>query len=639
MSVTIFIIVFIKKMENITYMKYKIFVYLFVVCLLGVAVSPLSSSSRPSAPVLPPPNSGGHYPPTNLSISISTDKFELYRGEIIEVSYSIKGGNNSIYDIKGKIKIPSYFDDITDVSMQRGYKTDKRCYKIIFNGDLGKNKYANCSYKARISSDAPLGVCFLNDTIDKSTWRWSRKKNLNVEGNYTLHIKNVKPKVQSSSVTIPTTIPFSCKSSQNMLICTDSDKPLKLNLDVSATDEDCDYENLTYSWRIASSTEKSTGIFYNTTLCESTYTLKIMIPEKCYIFYVSANDSINQSDELQTDILYGDTNYTGIYILSSRTAIPIVVYAIILILLLLIGWTKDQIFKSEWWQYIENKCRTNGKSYIYEIILAAAVIAITMLYVVLYYFDYVHELFLSDYFDFTPDWILLYLKSLQFFGIYVYVVIFMLVVYFAEVCFGQRKEHDPNKLNMATSEEHDPNKLNMATSKEHDSDKLNMAISEEHDTNKLNMAISEDHDSNKLNMAISEDHDPNKLNMATVLWFSSTIIMLILLLSFNKIISHIELSPTQTWLQTYYGELGEIFATILAIVAAFYTATSHEYDPDLLRNFVALYGIIVILSIWGFSAGTLVEFNTMVDITNLFNLFSIAVFETTLLLVPVAIVC
>ena len=59
------------------------------------------------------------------------------------------------------------------------------------------------------------------------------------------------------------------------------------------------------------------------------------------------------------------------------------------------------------------------------------------------------------------------------------------------------------------------------------------------------------------------------------------------------------------------------------------------------RSFRTLYSVIVVLSIWGFSVGLTAKFPPLVDLTleNLFNLISIGVFETTLLLVPPAMIC
>lgn len=58
-----------------------------------------------------------------------------------------------------------------------------------------------------------------------------------------------------------------------------------------------------------------------------------------------------------------------------------------------------------------------------------------------------------------------------------------------------------------------------------------------------------------------------------------------------------------------------------------------------MQYFFLLYGTMLALSIWGFSIGFTVYFPPLVDLNraNLFNLVSIAVFETTLLLVPLAI--
>jgi len=130
--------------------------------------------------------------------------------------------------------------------------------------------------------------------------------------------------------------------------------------------------------------------------------------------------------------------------------------------------------------------------------------------------------------------------------------------------------------------------------------------------------------------------------------------MALLLCSLVMIIPRIEPSILEEHLRNYYGEMGEIFATVLAIVAAFYTAAPKNVInitelsnncvdmfpyPRLIHRFVLLYGIMVALCLWGFTAGTTVKYDYIIDfsLSNLINLSSILVFAATLMLIPPAI--
>ncbi len=128
--------------------------------------------------------------------------------------------------------------------------------------------------------------------------------------------------------------------------------------------------------------------------------------------------------------------------------------------------------------------------------------------------------------------------------------------------------------------------------------------------------------------------------------------MAALLWSIVFIISRSDPSSLENYLRLYYSSMGEIFATILAIVAAFYTAMpkniiniphNKEVDkiyiyPTILHRFVIVYGFILALSLWGLSAGTSINFSPYI-VFDLYNLASISVFFTTLMMIPPAITC
>lgn len=111
-------------------------------------------------------------------------------------------------------------------------------------------------------------------------------------------------------------------------------------------------------------------------------------------------------------------------------------------------------------------------------------------------------------------------------------------------------------------------------------------------------------------------------------------------------------------MSSYYSGIGQIFATIFAILAAFYTSApknilninnidknTNRKDlypfPTMLHHFIIVYGSIVALSLWGLSAGTMIKFTPTIEINleNFPNLISIFVFSATLMLIPPAITC
>ncbi|MGC9515424.1 PEGA domain-containing protein [Methanocrinis sp.] len=205
---------------------------------------------------------------------------------------------------------------------------------------------------------------------------------------------------------------------------------------------------------------------------------------------------------------------------------------------------------------------------------------------------------------------MVYLESLSLFEIYVYLVVFFVVVYFTEACFGQELTSSSKRTRTGL---------------------------------------------------LSNISNSIKLVTVSKLWIINSIFMLVVLLSLDAVIlkiNSLDAFDTQSWLANYYGKMAEIFATILAIIAAFYTAIPrnvisarrgrdgkedkyHYVHTKILQYFLVLYGVIVALSIWGFSAGITVDFPPLVELNweNFFNLVSIGVFETTLLLVPPAIIC
>jgi len=144
---------------------------------------------------------------------------------------------------------------------------------------------------------------------------------------------------------------------------------------------------------------------------------------------------------------------------------------------------------------------------------------------------------------------------------------------------------------------------------------------------------------------LEEENQPKLL-------ITNGIIMAILLWSIVFVIPRIDPISVEEHLRSYYATMSEIFATILAIVAAFFSgmpknilnlSKSHRTDrlypyPIMLHRFVIVYGSILALSFWGLSAGTYINFNPFVNLDP-YNMMSIFIFFLTLTLIPPAITC
>lgn len=131
------------------------------------------------------------------------------------------------------------------------------------------------------------------------------------------------------------------------------------------------------------------------------------------------------------------------------------------------------------------------------------------------------------------------------------------------------------------------------------------------------------------------------------------IFMAILLWSIVFVISNVEPTDLEEHIRSYYATMGEIFATILAIVAAFFSGmpknildiSKGDDNPRvlypyqaMLYRFVVVYGSILALSLSGLSAGTYINFNPYIT-WDINNLVFTSIFFITLMLIPPAITC
>jgi len=589
-------------------LNYKILIYIVLIFLCFI---------HPQSCQIPEPY---HKPRVNLSIHVSTNNCinnsyaEYYRGDIIELVYTLNGeeftkkGSSNKYtcyveNINGLIHVPNYIT-IIDKKNIRNY-LDEGEHIIVFDRDVGTNKSKNISYKGKISIYASLGNHSLSqETIRKEEWTWRRKHDLTCNDNIIINIRNNIPSVSSAYIIIPKMTSLSCLPCNNTktLIYNNLQEPIKLNFVVSAYDRDD--KKLDYNWYLKDVTKNNETFLFNTSYPNFSHLLTIpnLTSGRKFSFSVIANDRSDNSIPFNATFIHEKEFYDTIYIPSTHPTVPIILYIFIIFFLIIFG-VKEKYFYIIY-NTIKKRLHIEETPFVDEIVLFIILLFITSTYI--YINKYGYWLLYKFY---ESDELMVYLKSLNLFEIYIYLIVFVVIVYFTEVCFGW--EEPPKLMNNGTT------------------------------------------------FLESLIKSFNLITITSKLWIINSVLMLIVLLSFDSIVLRANSIDTQNWLINYYGEIGEIFATILAIIAAFYTAipknvvsikrmrygekkkTYSYLHTKILQYFLVLYSVIVVLSIWGFSVGIIADFPPMVDLnkTNFFNLISIGVFETTLLLVPPAISC
>lgn len=123
------------------------------------------------------------------------------------------------------------------------------------------------------------------------------------------------------------------------------------------------------------------------------------------------------------------------------------------------------------------------------------------------------------------------------------------------------------------------------------------------------------------------------------------LLMIFILASFYGISSGITHDIYQH-LYNYYSTIIQVLGTLLGLILGFYIAKfdgakeeKNKIYLNTLEYLVLLYGSIIILSLWGLSMTETILFTPLIKFNqeNLANIVSIWVFESTLLLAPLAI--
>jgi hypothetical protein len=126
--------------------------------------------------------------------------------------------------------------------------------------------------------------------------------------------------------------------------------------------------------------------------------------------------------------------------------------------------------------------------------------------------------------------------------------------------------------------------------------------------------------------------------------FINNLFMIFILISFYYIYSGISESLYEH-LYRYYSNITQVYGTLLGIILGFYvakfdsTAKRSENYLKTLEYLVVLFGSLIGLSFWGLSSGATIYFTPLIEFNpeNLPNIFSIWIFESTLLLIPMTI--
>jgi hypothetical protein len=137
------------------------------------------------------------------------------------------------------------------------------------------------------------------------------------------------------------------------------------------------------------------------------------------------------------------------------------------------------------------------------------------------------------------------------------------------------------------------------------------------------------------------DKNSSKYNIILI----NDLLMIFILASFYGISSGIT-GDIYERLNNYYSTITQILGTLLGFILGFYIAKFNNAKKErskvylmTLEYLVLLYGTIIILSLWGLSMTETIYFTPLIEFNqeNLTNIVSIWVFESTLLLSPLAI--
>lgn len=698
-------------------------VFFIILIVLIITIAPKSAAQ--DIPGYEPPyreergiggGSGGQ-PLRDLHVNISTNDNVYYRGDTLLINFSVKAANEDVKNIKINFLIPIFFESLEPISKSSDYT--KNGNNIIFeNKSMSKHSFSNCTYKATISISSDSKVFDLNKTIN--SWNWDRKRTLIINDNKKseINIINNPPSVVYAEMQpVSSSEDFIFNSEAKYLTYMRSKNSNLIEFYVKIDAFDRDDNDLTYFLRINNSNVTNSIITLN--ISDTIFLWDNFRPGN-YSFHVSVKDPLlESSDEILANISYNKQHYVSLIVPPQNQMTPLWLYAFIIATIIVLARLKRYIINIGRRSELRRKFIINYHLF-FRTKFSDVIIIFFIISIITYIYFFIYT---TNGLDSKLDK-MLYSKSLSFFELYVYMVVFLIVVYITETTFGH---HDLLKSDSYISSK--PNLLPTWFL-------WPKPISVMYTT--IFKAV-------------------YSTTTTSTLWLGNSLLMLLMLLSLDFLVYRISPDFTESWLRNYYGVMAEVFATILAIVAAFYVTipkniiitkeqllfsckdvkdpiglavifnnakdpkkdplsyyircqldpstiknftyksktqrnlvnelnkiihdknllskiesvdklnslkseASYIYKnrklletaypnclirdiieykhPKMLNNFIILYSIIVLLSIWGLSIGFTAQFNPFVIISpdSIFNLIKIAIFEITLLLVPPAII-
>ena len=571
--------------------------------LTGIAIGEVTIIGRP----------GGNRPVPllYLNINLSISKMEINRSDEFTLTYDfyndpLKNDNRDIYNIN--------FSDFISNSFQIIKADGKNLSKplqseIILSVDrLLSGRHVTKNWTLCSERNAKTGYVNVLDLgrrgfgyldlkwgkhiayIELKWGYFNKIQNDNKENdNLLIKIDNNLPRISNASVYI--TSPNICTEKE--LICWDTNRPLTAVFQASATDVE-DLDNLTYNWNVEYS---DSGKVYISDIIPSrsrylNYSLNLD-PRRNYFFKVKSIDSEKGiSNESQVNITGSNgIGYKSILIPNWEFYLYNTVILFFVVMIMLISFIKlnsKYIITNKLFKNLSQKTpllRSALSLFCNEPIYGfSQFILVTLIYIAFLQLNYI-----SIYGTF------IYFTSLALYELYVYVLVFIIYTRFIEWIF--RGE------------------------------------------NICDNTFAQDYGLERK----KNDHDAGT---ESFLWITNLVIMSVFFWIFYGIISGTPTSLENDVLSRFYPVLLQVSGTLLGIIVGFVAvrissaSNKDTYLSKKLSYFSILYICLMILSILCLSMGTAISFAPLLtfNLHNIPNLISIALFESTLLLIPPALI-
>jgi hypothetical protein len=546
---------------------------------------------------------------TNINLSIS--QTEINRSDEFTLTYDfyndpLKNDNRDIYNIN----FSDFISDSFQIIKMDGKELPRPLQsEIILSVDkLPSGRHVTKNWTLCSKRTAKAGYVNVLDLgrrsfgyldikwgnhigyIERKWEYFNKSQNDNKENNELLiKINNNLPRINNASVYI--TCPNIC--TENELICWDTNRPLTAVFQASATDVE-DLDNLTYNWSVEYS---DSGKVYvsDIILSRSRYLNNSLNldPGRNYFFKVKSIDSEKGiSNELQVNITGSNgIGYKNILIPNWEFYLYNTIILFLVIMIMLITFIKSKpknILTNKLFVYLSQKTPLlhsalslvcNEPIYGFSQIILA-----TLIYIALLQLNYI-----------SIDGIYIYFTSLALYELYVYVLVFIIYTRFIEWVFSGE--------------------------------------------NICNDIIAQDY-------GLGQKKNDYDAGTKSSLWIINLVIMSVFFWIFYGIISGTPTSLESGVLSRFYPVLLQVSGTLLGIIVGFFAVhiSSASYKDTYLSKklsyFSILYISLMILSILCLTMGTNISFAPLLtfNLHNIPNIIYIALFESTLLLIPPALI-